>query len=61
MAQYQSEGLPLKVAYLLRVRPDLEDIVPDDVEHVVVQVGDDGRYDEASLAKVAGPYSPPAP
>jgi phosphoglycerate dehydrogenase-like enzyme len=53
MAQYQSEGLPLKVAYLLRVRPDLEDIVPDDVEHVVVQVGDDGRYDEASLAKVA--------
>jgi phosphoglycerate dehydrogenase-like enzyme len=43
----------VKIAYLIRVRPDLEDIVPDDVEHVVVQVGDDGRYDDAALALVA--------
>ncbi len=44
----------MKIAYLLRVRPDLEDIVPDDVEHVVAQVGDDGLYDDEALARVAG-------
>ena len=43
----------MKIAYLLRVRPDLEDIVPEDVEHVVVQVGDDGLYDDEALARVA--------
>ena len=43
----------MKIAYLIRVRPDLEDIVPDDVEHVVAQVGDDGLYDDAALARVA--------
>ncbi|MCB1739120.1 MAG: phosphoglycerate dehydrogenase [Gammaproteobacteria bacterium] len=44
----------MKIAYLIRVRPDLEDIVPADVEsYVRIHVGDDGRYSEADLAKVA--------
>jgi len=44
----------MKIGYLIRVRPDLEDIVPKDVEsHVRVHVGDDGRYSEEDLAKVA--------
>jgi phosphoglycerate dehydrogenase-like enzyme len=42
----------VKIAYLLRVRPDLEDIIPDDVEGVRVQVGDDGLYTDEDLAKV---------
>ncbi|MBT6277063.1 MAG: phosphoglycerate dehydrogenase [Chromatiales bacterium] len=43
----------MKIAYLVRVRPDLEKIIPDDVEHVVAQVGDDGLYDDDALARVA--------
>ena len=47
------QGL-MKIGYLIRVRPDLEDIIPDDVEsHVRIQVGDDGLYSEADLAKLA--------
>ena len=43
----------VKIAYLVRVRPDLEEMIPADVEHVVAQVGDDGLYDDAALARVA--------
>jgi phosphoglycerate dehydrogenase-like enzyme len=44
----------MKIGYLIRVRPDLEDIVPKDVDfHVRIHVGDDGRYSEEDLAKVA--------
>jgi phosphoglycerate dehydrogenase-like enzyme len=43
----------MKVAYLIRVRPDLEAMIPNDVEHVMAQVGDDGLYDDESLARVA--------
>jgi len=44
----------MKIGYLIRVRPDLEDIIPDDVEsHVRIQVGDDGLYSEEDLAKLA--------
>jgi phosphoglycerate dehydrogenase-like enzyme len=42
----------MKIGYLLRVRPDLEDIIPDDVEGVRIQVGDDGIYTEEDLAKI---------
>ncbi len=43
----------MKIAYLLRVRPDLEDITPDDVEGIRIQVGDDGLYSDEDLAKLA--------
>lgn len=43
----------MKIAYLLRVRPDLEAITPPDVDGVRIQVGDDGRYSAADLEKVA--------
>jgi D-3-phosphoglycerate dehydrogenase / 2-oxoglutarate reductase len=42
----------VKIAYLIRVRPDLEAMVPDDVEHVLAQVGDDGIYDQATLDRI---------
>ena len=42
----------LKIAYLLRVRPDLESITPDDVEAVRIEVGDDGLYAPDDLEKV---------
>ena len=42
----------MKVAYLLRVRPDLEDIIPDDVDSVRIEVGSDGLYSAADLDKV---------
>jgi len=42
----------LKIAYLLRVRPDLEDVIPDDVESVRIEVGDDGLYSNEDLEKV---------
>ena len=43
----------MKIGYLIRVRPDLEDIIPDDVDGVRIQVGDDGLYSDEDLAKVA--------
>lgn len=44
----------MKIAYLIRVRPDLEDSIPDDVrEHVQIFAGEDGQYSEEDLAKVA--------
>lgn len=42
----------MKIAYLLRVRPDLEDIIPNDVESVRIEVGDDGLYSREDLDKV---------
>lgn len=43
----------MKIGYLIRVRPDLEDIVPNDVEsHVRIHVGDDGLYSDEDLAKI---------
>lgn len=42
----------MKIGYLLRVRPDLEDIIPDDVDGVRIQVGDDGLYSDEDLAKI---------
>jgi phosphoglycerate dehydrogenase-like enzyme len=43
----------IKIGYLLRVRPDLEDIIPRDVEGVRIQVGDNGLYSDEDLAKIA--------
>jgi phosphoglycerate dehydrogenase-like enzyme len=44
----------MKIGYLIRVRPDLDDIVPSDVEsYVRIHVGDDGLYSEEDLAKLA--------
>ena len=43
----------MKIGYLLRVRPDLEDIIPDDVEGVRIEVGDNGLYSEEDLAKIS--------
>jgi len=42
----------MKIAYLLRVRPDFEDIIPDDVEAVRIKVGGDGLYSAEDLARV---------
>lgn len=42
----------MKIGYLIKVRPDLEDIIPDDVEGVRIHAGDDGRYSAEDLAKV---------
>ncbi|OED35160.1 hypothetical protein AB833_31480 [Chromatiales bacterium (ex Bugula neritina AB1)] len=42
----------MKIAYLLRVRPDLEDIIPPDVESVRIEVGDNGLYSDEDLAKI---------
>ena len=42
----------MKIAYLLRVRPDLEDMVPEDVEPVFMHVGDDGLYRDEDLARL---------
>ncbi|MGB7183519.1 MAG: NAD(P)-dependent oxidoreductase, partial [Burkholderiaceae bacterium] len=43
----------MKIGYLLRVRPDLEDIIPDDVQGVRIQVGDDGLYTPEDLKKIS--------
>ncbi len=44
----------MKIAYLIRVRPDLEDSIPADVKsHVQIHVDDDGLYSAEDLAKVA--------
>lgn len=43
----------MKIAYLLRVRPDLEERTSEDIDAVWLQVGDDGLYSDEDLAKVA--------
>ena len=42
----------MKIAYLLRARPDLDDRVPDDVEAVQAQAGDGGAYSPEALRRV---------
>ena len=43
----------MKIGYLIRVRPDLEKIIPEDVEsYVRIHAGDDGRYSDEDLAKI---------
>lgn len=42
----------MKIAYLLRNRPDLDDIIPDDVEGITMHAGEDGRYSDADLARL---------
>jgi len=43
----------MKIGYLIRVRPDLEDIIPDDVEsYVRIHAGDDGFYSDEDLEKI---------
>lgn len=43
----------MKIAYFLRARSELEDSIPDDIEPVMIQLGDDGLYSDDDLAKVA--------
>ena len=42
----------MKIAYLLRARPDLRDRVPADVEAVQVQAGEGGVYSQETLRQV---------
>ena len=42
----------MKIAYLLRVRPDLEKIIPADVEGIRIQAGEGGLYSEQDLQAV---------
>ena len=42
----------MKIAYLIRSRPDLDDRIPDDVEGVQVQVGEGGVYSPETLRQV---------
>ena len=43
----------MRIAYLIKVRPDLRDIVPEDVEdYVQIFVDDNGLYSESDLNKL---------
>jgi phosphoglycerate dehydrogenase-like enzyme len=42
----------VKIAYLLRVRPDLEKIIPADVEGIRIQAGEGGLYSDQDLQAV---------
>ena len=43
----------MKIAYLARARPDLNTLIPPDIEHVILQAGEGGVYSEEDLAKMA--------
>jgi len=43
----------MKIAYLVRARPDLVDLIPPDIEYVIVEAGPGGVYRDEDLAKVA--------
>ena len=43
----------MKIAYLLRVRPDLEDMIPDDVQAVFMHVDEAGLYRGEDLAQLS--------
>ncbi len=43
----------MKIAYLLKGRPDLEARIPPDSDHVVVAAGPDGHYRAEDLDKIA--------
>ncbi|HEX9843329.1 MAG TPA: NAD(P)-dependent oxidoreductase [bacterium] len=45
--------MPVKIAYLAKARPDLKDLIPQDIEHVVVQAGAGGVYGQEDLERVA--------
>jgi len=42
----------MKIAYLLKARPGLEDNIPGDVEAVRIEAGKDGLYTAGDLARV---------
>ncbi|MEZ5661150.1 MAG: NAD(P)-dependent oxidoreductase [Burkholderiaceae bacterium] len=42
----------MKIAYLVRARPDLDNLEADGIEGVQLQVGEDGLYSDADLVKV---------
>jgi len=42
----------MKIGYLFRLRPDLEDKIPDDVEPVVMHAGDGGVYAAEDLSRL---------
>ncbi|MGH1359330.1 MAG: NAD(P)-dependent oxidoreductase [Burkholderiaceae bacterium] len=42
----------MKIAYLIRNRPDLEDAMPADVEGIWMHAGEGGRYSEVDLARL---------
>ena len=42
----------MKIAYLLRARPDLDERIPDDVEAVQIQAGEGGVYSSEALRRV---------
>ena len=43
----------MKIAYLAKARPDLKDLIPPDVDPVVVQAGLGGVYSQQDLARCA--------
>jgi len=43
----------MKIAYLAKARPDLNDLIPPDVEPIVLQSGPGGVYSDEALAQVA--------
>lgn len=45
--------MPIKIAYLVKVRPDLQARIPKDVEGVMLEAGPGGVYSPEALAKVA--------
>ena len=42
----------MKIAYLLQVRPDLEDMIPEDVDPVFMHVDENGLYRDEDLAQL---------
>lgn len=42
----------MKIAYLMRARPDLDNMSADGIESIQMQVGDDGLYSEQDLARL---------
>ncbi len=43
----------MKIAYLAKARPDLKELIPPDIEPVVVQAGPGGVYSKEDLARCA--------
>jgi phosphoglycerate dehydrogenase-like enzyme len=49
----QTRGEPVKIAYLAKVRPDLQARIPKDVQGVILEAGPGGVYSAADLKQVA--------
>jgi len=47
----------MKIAYLIKLRPGLEDLIPFDA--VRIEVGEDGLYSEHDLARLQNCQYPP--